>query len=113
MDQNVLLGIFYTILAVVAYGSTYVPSRWFEVADGETSSINTGASGIFFQWLMCVGMFIISVIAYLAVGCPTFYPLCMTGGILFALGWWNYEQEYILRKRINYFHHGWTRNGCR
>ncbi|CAI4231319.1 unnamed protein product [Auanema sp. JU1783] len=75
MDQNAVYGGVMAFSAIVLYGSCYLPVRWFEAKDG-----------IFFQWLMNIGQFLVGVAVYIACDCPPFEPLSMLTGVQFAIG---------------------------
>uniref|UniRef100_A0A0B6ZYG4 EamA domain-containing protein n=1 Tax=Arion vulgaris TaxID=1028688 RepID=A0A0B6ZYG4_9EUPU len=63
-----------TIVAVVMYGSNFVPIKKFYTGDG-----------IFFQWVLCCGIFMVGVVVQL-VRQSTFYPLVMVGGAVWTTG---------------------------
>ncbi|VDM72395.1 unnamed protein product [Strongylus vulgaris] len=73
--QNQVLGLASALLAVILYGSCYVPVRWFEAGDG-----------VYFQWMMCIGQFFVGVVVMAFVGWPPVFPLVMLSGAFFALG---------------------------
>ncbi|XP_060596387.1 transmembrane protein 144-like isoform X2 [Ruditapes philippinarum] len=62
-------------LAVVLYGTTYIPVKKYDTGDG-----------MFFQWMFGISIGIYSLIVAQVRGNPTFYPLTMLGGALFITG---------------------------
>lgn len=62
-------------IAVFLYGITYAPVKKFDTGDG-----------MFFQWVYCSAAMFVGIIIQWIRGCPTFYPLVMLGGALFATG---------------------------
>eukprot|EP01087_Luapelamoeba_hula_P003875 TRINITY_DN1375_c0_g1_i3.p1 TRINITY_DN1375_c0_g1~~TRINITY_DN1375_c0_g1_i3.p1 ORF type:complete len:174 (+),score=9.08 TRINITY_DN1375_c0_g1_i3:62-583(+) len=62
-------------VAVVFFGSNYVPVKRFETGDG-----------MFFQWILCVAIFWAGWIVQLVRHEPPFEPIAMIGGVLWAHG---------------------------
>ncbi|KAL5012498.1 hypothetical protein ScPMuIL_011049 [Solemya velum] len=62
-------------VAVLFYGSNFVPVKKFETGDG-----------MFFQWIVCCGIFTVGIILQLILGAPQFYPLVMVGGAVWETG---------------------------
>ena len=62
-------------LAVVFFGSNFVPVKTVETGDG-----------MFFSWVMCAGVFCVGVIANAANGFPAFDPWAMLGGAIWCTG---------------------------
>uniref|UniRef100_A0A1I7X7P2 Transmembrane protein 144 n=1 Tax=Heterorhabditis bacteriophora TaxID=37862 RepID=A0A1I7X7P2_HETBA len=75
MEQSVPIGIISGIVSTVTFGSTYVPVRWFEAGDG-----------LYFQWLMAIGQFMVGMVVLASSGWPPIYPVAMLGGVFFTLG---------------------------
>ncbi|KJH43779.1 hypothetical protein DICVIV_10208 [Dictyocaulus viviparus] len=75
MPQDVVVGVSAAVISAVAYGSTYVPVRWFEIGDG-----------LFFQWIMCIGQILFGIVVLATVGWPPVFPLAMLSGVFFASG---------------------------
>lgn len=42
--------------------------------------------GMFFQWILCASIWIVSLVVNLIQSCPRFWPLAMVGGFLWATG---------------------------
>eukprot|EP01100_Stratorugosa_tubuloviscum_P014902 TRINITY_DN824_c0_g1_i2.p1 TRINITY_DN824_c0_g1~~TRINITY_DN824_c0_g1_i2.p1 ORF type:complete len:364 (+),score=164.25 TRINITY_DN824_c0_g1_i2:43-1092(+) len=75
-DSNSLaIGFVAAGIAVVFFGSNFLPVKKFETGDG-----------LFFQWIMCAGVWITGFILNLARGSPPFQPLAVVGGVLWATG---------------------------
>ncbi|XP_051898772.1 transmembrane protein 144b isoform X2 [Pristis pectinata] len=62
-------------VSVVLFGSNFVPVKKFDTGDG-----------LFFQWILCAGIWIVSLIVNLILQCPKFWPLAMLGGFVWATG---------------------------
>lgn len=61
-------------VAVIFYGSNFVPVKQFETGDG-----------MFFQWILCSGIFIVGLVVNI-VRRSIFYPLAMVGGVVWCTG---------------------------
>ncbi|XP_068182232.1 transmembrane protein 144b [Antennarius striatus] len=68
-------GIAANVLSVLLYGSNLVPVKKIETGDG-----------MFFQWVNCASIWVVSMIGNLVLNSPTFYPLAMLGGFLWTTG---------------------------
>jgi len=68
------LGFICAGIAVVFYGSNFVPVKKFETGDG-----------MFFQWVFCSGIFTLGMILQIWRK-STFYPLVMIGGLVWGTG---------------------------
>ena len=73
--RNPLLGYGCALVSVVFFGSNFVPVKKFETGDG-----------IFFQWVLCTGVFITGLIVNIALGFPKFQPWAMLGGAIWCTG---------------------------
>ncbi|XP_074650104.1 transmembrane protein 144-like isoform X2 [Tubulanus polymorphus] len=62
-------------ISVLFFGSNFVPVKKFETGDG-----------MFFQWILCSTIWMCGLIVNAVQGFPTFYPLTMIGGLLWATG---------------------------
>uniref|UniRef100_A0A3P8XHW5 Transmembrane protein 144a n=1 Tax=Esox lucius TaxID=8010 RepID=A0A3P8XHW5_ESOLU len=62
-------------VAVLFYGSNFVPVK----------KISTG-DGLFFQWVLCAAVWSVSLVVNIILGSPTFWPLAMLGGAIWATG---------------------------
>ncbi|XP_069782329.1 transmembrane protein 144b isoform X2 [Narcine bancroftii] len=62
-------------VSVVLFGSNFVPVKKFDTGDG-----------LFFQWILCAGIWIVSLLVNLILKCPKFWPLAMVGGFVWATG---------------------------
>nr|CAB3267042.1 transmembrane protein 144-like [Phallusia mammillata] len=63
------------VIAILLFGSNFVPVKKFETGDG-----------IFFQWVLCTAIWISGLVTNCIQNFPTFYPLAMLGGFLWATG---------------------------
>ncbi|XP_029626617.1 transmembrane protein 144 isoform X3 [Salmo trutta] len=62
-------------IAVILYGSNFVPVKRIETGDG-----------MFFQWVNCASILVVSMIGDLILDSPKFHPLAMLGGAVWATG---------------------------
>uniref|UniRef100_H2ZNU7 Transmembrane protein 144 n=1 Tax=Ciona savignyi TaxID=51511 RepID=H2ZNU7_CIOSA len=62
-------------IAIIFFGSNFVPIKKFETGDG-----------MFFQWVLCAAIWIAGLVNNCITNFPTFYPLAMLGGFLWATG---------------------------
>ncbi|XP_030643575.1 transmembrane protein 144-like [Chanos chanos] len=62
-------------VAVLFYGSNFVPIKKIDTGDG-----------MFFQWVLCATIWTISLIVNLILNSPKFWPLAMVGGAVWATG---------------------------
>ena len=79
-SQNATVGFVCALIAVIFFGSNFVPVKKFETGDG-----------VFFQWVLCsaisfVGMGVQLQQTYAAGGSPEFKPMAMLGGFLWCTG---------------------------
>ncbi|GFO15981.1 transmembrane protein 144-like [Plakobranchus ocellatus] len=70
----VFVGYICAIIAVVLYGSNFVPVKKFYTGDG-----------MFFQFILCNGIFLVGIVVQLIQG-SKFFPLVMVGGAIWATG---------------------------
>ncbi|KAM8733798.1 transmembrane protein 144b [Acanthopagrus schlegelii] len=68
-------GIASNVAAVLLYGSNFVPIKRVEAGDG-----------MFFHWVSCAAIWVVSVMGNVLLQTPTFYPLVMLGGVIWATG---------------------------
>ncbi|XP_063074337.1 transmembrane protein 144a isoform X1 [Engraulis encrasicolus] len=62
-------------VAVVFYGSNFVPVKKIDTGDG-----------MFFQWVLCAAIWTVSLIVNIILDSPKFWPLAMVGGAIWATG---------------------------
>ncbi|EKE40556.1 hypothetical protein ENUP19_0083G0083 [Entamoeba nuttalli] len=79
-DKNVLLGYICVIIAVLFFGSNFTVTKKFPTGDG-----------IFFQWVMCVGILLVGIFTMLFNGVLNdgpviFEPFAMLGGLIWCTG---------------------------
>uniref|UniRef100_A0A8D3CGP0 Transmembrane protein 144 n=1 Tax=Scophthalmus maximus TaxID=52904 RepID=A0A8D3CGP0_SCOMX len=60
-------------LAVLLYGSNFVPIKRIETGDG-----------MFYQWVNCAAIWVVSMVGNLMLESPRFHPLAMVGGAIWA-----------------------------
>jgi len=68
-------GFICVFIAMLGFGSNFVPVKRFETGDG-----------MFFQWVLCCAIWCCGVVVYGFQGCPTFQPVAMLGGAIWATG---------------------------
>ncbi|XP_032874318.1 transmembrane protein 144 isoform X2 [Amblyraja radiata] len=73
--SNLAFGFAACAIAAVLFGSNFVPVKKFDTGDG-----------LFFQWILCAGIWIVSLLVNLILKCPTFWPFAMIGGFIWATG---------------------------
>ncbi|XP_056150042.1 transmembrane protein 144-like isoform X2 [Lampris incognitus] len=63
------------VVAVLLYGSNFVPVKRIEMGDG-----------MFFQWVNCAAIVLVSKVGDLLLHSPKFHPFAMLGGVIWATG---------------------------
>ncbi|KAG7224877.1 hypothetical protein INR49_014941, partial [Caranx melampygus] len=66
-------GIAANVVAVLLYGSNFVPVKRIETGDG-----------MFFQWVNCAAIWVVSMVGDLMLQSPKFHPFAMLGGVIWA-----------------------------
>uniref|UniRef100_A0A8C5TSA1 Transmembrane protein 144 n=1 Tax=Malurus cyaneus samueli TaxID=2593467 RepID=A0A8C5TSA1_9PASS len=69
------IGFTSSTVAVLLFGTNFVPVKKFDTGDG-----------MFFQWILCASIWIVSLVVNLIQNCPRFWPLAMVGGFVWATG---------------------------
>ncbi|XP_054679374.1 transmembrane protein 144 isoform X2 [Grus americana] len=72
---DLAIGFTSSTVAVLLFGTNFVPVKKFDTGDG-----------MFFQWILCASIWIVSLVVNLIQNCPRFWPLAMVGGFLWATG---------------------------
>ncbi|KAJ8000413.1 hypothetical protein DPEC_G00179880 [Dallia pectoralis] len=62
-------------VAVLFYGSNFVPVKKMSTGDG-----------LFFQWVLCAAIWTVSLVVNIILNSPPFWPLAMLGGAIWATG---------------------------
>uniref|UniRef100_A0A8B9F1N8 Transmembrane protein 144 n=1 Tax=Amazona collaria TaxID=241587 RepID=A0A8B9F1N8_9PSIT len=73
--MNLAIGFTSSTVAVLLFGTNFVPVKKFDTGDG-----------MFFQWILCASIWIVSLVVNLIQNCPRFWPLAMVGGFVWATG---------------------------
>ncbi|XP_068043307.1 transmembrane protein 144 isoform X4 [Anomalospiza imberbis] len=73
--KDLAIGFTSSTVAVLLFGTNFVPVKKFHTGDG-----------MFFQWILCASIWIVSLVVNLIQNCPRFWPLAMVGGFLWATG---------------------------
>ncbi|KAM9026884.1 transmembrane protein 144 isoform 1-T2 [Ara ararauna] len=72
---DLAIGFTSSAVAVLLFGTNFVPVKKFDTGDG-----------MFFQWILCASIWIVSLVVNLIQNCPRFWPLAMVGGFVWATG---------------------------
>ncbi|KAJ6668736.1 hypothetical protein lerEdw1_012219, partial [Lerista edwardsae] len=85
------IGFTSSLIAVLLFGTNFVPVKKFDTGDGKHLSLNQTAvliqkARMFFQWILCSAIWIVALIVNLIQNCPKFWSLAMVGGFLWATG---------------------------
>lgn len=64
-----------SIIAVLLFGTNFVPVKKYDTGDG-----------MFFQWILCASIWLVSLVVNLIQNSPKFWPLAMVGGCVWATG---------------------------
>ncbi|XP_039976309.1 transmembrane protein 144b [Xiphias gladius] len=68
-------GIAANVVALLLYGSNFVPVKRIETGDG-----------MFFQWVNCAAIWVVAMVGDLMLQSPKFHPFAMLGGAIWATG---------------------------
>ncbi|KAM4708192.1 transmembrane protein 144 isoform 2-T4 [Discoglossus pictus] len=74
-SSDLAVGFASSFVSVILFGSNFVPVKKFDTGDG-----------MFFQWILCASIWLVSLIVNLILHCPKFWPLAMLGGCIWATG---------------------------
>ncbi|XP_029472051.1 transmembrane protein 144 [Rhinatrema bivittatum] len=69
------IGFTSSMISVLLFGSNFVPVKQFDTGDG-----------MFFQWILCASIWLVSLVVNIILQCPRFWPLAMVGGCIWATG---------------------------
>ena len=69
------LGYIGTLVAVVGFGSNFIPVKKFDTGDG-----------LFFQWIMCIGIWLVGMVVNLIRQQPPFFLPALIGGFAWVTG---------------------------
>ncbi|XP_035408225.1 transmembrane protein 144 isoform X3 [Cygnus atratus] len=72
---DLAIGFTSSAVAVLLFGTNFVPVKKYDTGDG-----------MFFQWILCASIWIVSLVVNLIQNCPRFWPLAMVGGFVWATG---------------------------
>ncbi|XP_065592317.1 transmembrane protein 144 [Cyrtonyx montezumae] len=72
---DLAIGFTSSTVAVLLFGTNFVPVKKYDTGDG-----------MFFQWILCASIWIVSLVVNLIQNCPQFWPLAMVGGFVWATG---------------------------
>ena len=74
-DEVLWAGFLACLIAVIGFGSNFVPVKQFKSGDG-----------LFFQFVMCIGVWCVGMCVYAYQGFPKFEPYALLGGVLWCTG---------------------------
>ncbi|KAM8938682.1 transmembrane protein 144 [Pelodytes ibericus] len=74
-NSHLAIGFASSVVSVVLFGSNFVPVKKFDTGDG-----------MFFQWVLCCSIWIVSLFVNIILNSPKFWPLAMVGGCVWATG---------------------------
>ncbi|XP_026111676.1 transmembrane protein 144a isoform X1 [Carassius auratus] len=74
-SSDLTYGFISCAVAVVFYGSNFVPVKKIDTGDG-----------MFFQWILCAAIWTVSLVVNIILHSPKFWPLVMLGGAIWATG---------------------------
>ncbi|XP_017512149.2 transmembrane protein 144 isoform X3 [Manis javanica] len=72
---DLTIGFFSSSVAVLLYGSNFVPLKKYDTGDG-----------MFLQWVLCASIWLVALVVNLILHCPKFWPFAMVGGCVWATG---------------------------
>ncbi|KAI2668600.1 Transmembrane protein 144 [Labeo rohita] len=72
-SSDLTYGFISCAVAVVFYGSNFVPVKKIDTGDG-----------MFFQWILCAAIWTVSLVVNIILHSPKFWPLAMLGGAIWA-----------------------------
>ncbi|XP_059553702.1 transmembrane protein 144 isoform X2 [Myotis daubentonii] len=72
---DLTLGFISSSVAILLFGSNYVPLKKYDTGDG-----------MFLQWVLCAAIWLAALVANLVLHCPKFWPFAMVGGCIWATG---------------------------
>lgn len=74
-ETHLAIGFASSVVSVLLFGSNFVPVKKIDTGDG-----------MFFQWILCTSIWIVSLVVNIILKCPKFWPLAMVGGCVWATG---------------------------
>ncbi|KAF5923447.1 hypothetical protein HPG69_006618 [Diceros bicornis minor] len=72
---DLTIGFLSSSVAVLLFGSNYVPLKKYDTGDG-----------MFLQWILCAAIWLVALVVNLLLRCPKFWPFAMVGGCIWATG---------------------------
>ncbi|XP_003391932.1 PREDICTED: transmembrane protein 144-like [Amphimedon queenslandica] len=72
---NTVIGFGCALIAILGFGSNFIPVKKFDTGDG-----------MFFQWVLCIGIWLVGVVVNLVRYQPPFFYPVFFGGILWTSG---------------------------
>lgn len=74
-STDLAIGYLSSSLAIVLFGSNFVPLKKYDTGDG-----------MFLQWVLCASIWLVALVVNLILRCPKFWPFAMVGGCIWATG---------------------------
>ena len=75
--SHTIIGYVCALIAVLGFGSNFIPVKKFDTGDG-----------MFFQWVLCIGIWLVGLVVNLFRYQPPFFYPVFFGGILWTSGDW-------------------------
>lgn len=72
---NLATGFISSSVAVILFGSNFVPLKKYDTGDG-----------MFLQWVLCAAIWLVACVVNLILHYPKFWPFAMVGGCIWATG---------------------------
>ena len=93
-DHSEWVGWVGVVIAVVFFGSNFIPVKKFDTGDGKTVDLITSSLhhcvcvclGMFFQWMLCIGIWLVGLVVNIARLQPPFFIPSLLGGFLWTTG---------------------------
>ncbi|CAI8041520.1 Transmembrane protein 144, partial [Geodia barretti] len=74
-ESDVWVGWVGVVIAVVFFGSNFIPVKKFDTGDG-----------LFFQWMLCIGIWLVGLVVNMILLMPPFFIPSLLGGFLWTTG---------------------------
>ena len=103
-ESDVWVGWVGVVIAVVFFGSNFIPVKKFDTGDGKSRINNLSflgefyftnlclvrfsvcVSGLFFQWMLCIGIWLVGLVVNMILLMPPFFIPSLLGGFLWTTG---------------------------
>ena len=79
---HTVIGFGCALIAILGFGSNFIPVKKYDTGDG-----------MFFQWILCIGIWLVGVVVNLVRYQPPFFYPVFFGGVLWTSGTRERERE--------------------